>query len=235
MAGERTVLLPFVKYPHRVLIAVTGISTALHIVMFLTVKSIPKPDEKLPSIVTIKVAEPKPPEPVAKAKKLPPKPKKKTPPKRQQLRGSKKKKPNQPPVKKIQGLSKDSLVKDSSVSAPAGNTLMTKDKGERLSPDQIQALEKNLSSDAILIQGSFEVPEYTQAALDADAEGQFIVDVFVNEKGQVVEAELRKKVGFGMDSRILSSARSSRFIPRKNAKGVPIEGWAEIKFYLQIP
>jgi len=229
---KRYILLHLFRNLKTPIFVILSASICLHILGFFSITIIPKKEDKLPSTVSMKII-PKEEEPKSPVKKPPPKPKDKKPPKKQQLRG--KKKSDKPPAKKIQGLSKDSLVKDSSVSAPAGNTLMEADKGVRLSPDEIQALEKNLSSDAILIQGSFEIPKYTQAALDADAEGKFIVDVFVNKAGEVVDAELRKKVGYGMDERIVESAKSSKFIPRKNAKGVPIEGWAEIKFYLQIP
>jgi len=228
---KRHALSPLVNSLKKPMFIIIGISLILHVFGFFSITVIPKKEETLPNAVTVKIVSKEEPEPPKK--ELPPKPKQIKPPKKQQLRG--KKKTTQAPAKKIQGLSKDSLVKDSSVSAPAGNTLMEADKGLRLSPDQIRALEKNLSSDAILIQGSFEIPKYTQAALDADTEGRFIVDVFVDKAGKVVSAELRKKVGYGMDALILDSARTSKFIPRKNAKGVPLEGWAEIKFYLQIP
>jgi len=170
-----------------------------------------------------------------KKKSIPPKPEVKPPKKLKKAQTRKPKKKPKKNAKKVQGLTKESLVKDSSVSAPAGNTLMQKDEGARLTPEEVDELEEDLSSDALLIQGSFIVPEYTQLALDADLEGRFIVDVYVDESGTVLEAELRKKIGYAMDQRVLEVSRTAKFIPRKNAKGVPLAGWAEIAFYLEIP
>lgn len=95
--------------------------------------------------------------------------------------------------------------------------------------------EKDLSADAELIAGSVEIPEYTEGALDAGFEGLVIVEVFVDVNGRVTEAEIEKKIGYGMDKRLIDSAKAARFIPRKNSKGQPLASWTRIPFRLVIP
>lgn len=205
--------------------------------MYGGIALVPRWDTKKETVqVEVKVVKKSQPEPIPTLPppELPPKPKE-PPPK---AKVPETRKPKEQPVqqaKKVQGLTEDSVVNDSTVAAPLGNSLMQKDEGKRLTAEEIQALEQDLSSDAILIHGSFTPPEYTQAALDAYLEGRFVVDVYVDEKGNVVEAELRKKIGYGMDARVIEVAKSSRFTPRRNAKGVPLAGWTEIAFYLEIP
>ena len=165
---------------------------------------------------------------------LPPKPPKiKRPPKPMPT-------PNSPPapsaapnVAPVQGLNKDSLSTSGTMSAPTGNTLMIEDTGQRLKEDD--ALKGDQSAPAKLLAGTLTPPPYSDEALDAGVEGAFIVDVFVNLDGHVREAEIRKKIGYGMDERVLKSVRASKFQPRKNRLGLSEEGWTELKFTLVIP
>ena len=191
--------------------------------------------------VKIRIVE-KPPEPkvepIPPKPEEPPKPKPKPKPKEPPKVATERQKPKEPPkeeVKPIQGLDKNSMDPNGkgAVAAPVGNTLMTKDTGERVS--DAAALATDYTADAQLIRTSITIPQYTDAALDANFEGYVIVDVFVDEMGDVKEAELRKKVGYGMDERILLAARAAKFIARKNKLGTAIAGWTEIKFNMQIP
>ncbi len=62
-----------------------------------------------------------------------------------------------PSAERVQGLTQESLgAEQSSLAVPLGNTLMTKDLGKRLTPEEIQALERNLSSDALLVRESLQ-------------------------------------------------------------------------------
>lgn len=143
--------------------------------------------------------------------------------------------PKEPP-KPVMGLDQNSFDTSgkSSVSAPMGNTLMMEDTGERVDTPPAP-MDTDLSSDAQLIRDSFAIPSYTEAALDAGLEGVVFVDVHVDANGNVLEAELRKKVGYGMDAKIVEAVLSARFVPRKNRLGRPEATWTEIKFTLQIP
>jgi TonB family protein len=133
----------------------------------------------------------------------------------------------------IQGLTKDSLSPGGTMAAPIGNTLMTGDTGKR--EKEVQPLQGDLSAPARLIANSMVTPPYTDEALDAMVEGSFIVDVYVNLDGSVRDVELRRKIGYGMDARVLTAVKGAKFIPRKNRLGVLEEGWTELKFTLVIP
>ncbi len=133
----------------------------------------------------------------------------------------------------VQGLTKDSLSERGTMAAPLGNTLMTEDVGTRLKT--VDPLRGDQSQPARLVVSSLSPPPYTDEALDVALEGSFIVDVFVNLDGSVREAELRRKIGYGMDARVTAAVKGAKFIPRKNRFGVSEEGWTELKFTLVIP
>lgn len=173
---------------------------------------------------------------------LPPEPKPKEPPKEKPKKLPKKTPtPNEvvanakADTTPVQGLTKDSVSDKGTMAAPVGNTLMIEDTGQRLNPNDVGALKGDLSAPASLIRSSVETPPYTEQALDASLEGTWIVDVYVDVSGKVTSAELRKKIGYGMDERVLKAAQSARFTPRKNKYGASEAGWAEIKFTLVIP
>ena len=86
-----------------------------------------------------------------------------------------------------------------------------------------------------MIRASVATPQYTDPALDAELEGTYAVDVYVDAAGAVTDAQLPKKIGYGMDERVLAAARKARFNPRKDRLGKAIAGWSEIKFRLEIP
>ena len=148
------------------------------------------------------------------------------------------------PKKIIQGLAPSAVIPDAAnavtdnathMAVPIGNTLLAEDEGKRMSASEYQGLAGDLSADARLIRSSIQVPKYTDDALEANLEGNFIVDVYVDESGKVLQSEVRKRIGFGMDERLLEAARIAKFNPRKNKSGRVIAGWAEIKFTLLIP
>lgn len=218
-------------------------SLALHVALFLTLNSMSPnsalKDEKRISSVKIKIAEKIPTEIIPEKPATPPpkplpKPKAKVP---EPVTERALAKPvDAKPVKPVGGLSKESFAEgesNSQISAPVGNTLLSKrqaDPGEK-----VEKISADLSADAQLIKDSFEAPEYTNSALDAEIEGRFIVDVYIDAKGNVQQAELRKKIGYGMDERVLEVAKKARFVPRKNQFGEGVPAWSEISFRLVIP
>ena len=183
-------------------------------------------------VAEVEVPSPEPPPPIPPPPPPQPKPKplKKTPAPNQTVT-----QPTNSDAAPIQGLTKDSVSDRGTFSAPVGNTLMIEDTGKRVKPDQVEALGGDLSEPAKLIRGSVKDPGYTTEAEDANIEGVWIVDVFVEVDGRVSSAELRKKIGFGMDQRVMEAAKAARFSPRKNKLGVSERGWAEIKFTLVLP
>ncbi len=172
--------------------------------------------------------------PKAPERETPPPPKKKERPKKENVAPNQDIKPQTVTTDvPVQGLTKDSLSPSGTMAAPVGNTLMTEDTGQRLK--EVDALRGDMSAPAKLIASTLVTPPYTDEALDALLQGSFVVDVFVNLDGSVREAELRKKIGYGMDAKVLNSVKTAKFIPRKNKFGVSEEGWTELKFTLVIP
>lgn len=195
-------------------------------------------EDKAPDAVKVRIVEtPKPVEPPPPPPPKPPeiKPPKKPVEKKIASERVPKTPPPKDPPKPIQGLSEDSFDKTGkgSVSAPMGNTLMTEDEGIRVK-EPPPPMDVDLSADPILIRESMATPQYTDAALDAGFEGVVTVEVLVDEAGQVTQAELTRKVGYGMDQRIVDAARAARFKPRQNKLGRAEAGWTSIKFNMLI-
>ena len=101
----------------------------------------------------------------------------------------------------------------------------------RIKEDQVLE-DIDLSQDPILIQETFIKPEYTKEATAAAVQGLFVIDVFVNENGDVEEAELTKTVGYEMDELLLRAAKESKFTPRRDRTGIPLPSWATIEVRL---
>ena len=187
--------------------------------------------EKQPAVTIKEEPEPEPPHPPPP----PPKPKPK-PPRKETVATNRIQPPTpQQPVEAIQGFSKESLAPASGpgIAVPIGNTVMTKDTGKRVK--DAAPITGDQSQDARIIPNSYIEPSYTDAAIDANLEGRFIVDVFVDEHGAVAQAELRKKIGYGMDQKIIAAVKSARFIPRKNRLGLVESGWTNVSISLKLP
>lgn len=206
-----------------------GLSAVAHLAFMTSlVLSERAPTKSAPEPVKIAIAELPP-----KEKKLPPRVPEK--PKKVVSERAPKSAPV-PDAKPIAGLSKESFQADSGVAVAAGNTLMKEDDGTRVAPDQVKELtNEDLSADARLIMNTMKIPQYTSEAVDANLEGSVTVDVYVDTEGNVVQAEIPRKVGYGMDERIIEAARASRFTPRKDRYGNTVAGWTELKFRLVIP
>lgn len=186
-----------------------------------------KPDYSKIAIRVNEMPKPAAPEP-EKIKPKPTKPERQKPTPNQQTKN-----PTTPDTPPIQGLTKDSTSDKGTMSAPVGNTMMTEDTGKRVK--DVGQITGDMSAPAMLVRESIKIPPYTDQALDASLEGTWIVDVFVTIDGSIKDADLRKKIGYGMDERVITAAKAAKFIPRKNKLGVSEPGWAEIKFTLVIP
>ncbi len=143
--------------------------------------------------------------------------------------------PKTPIAAPVFGADKSVITPGGGIAVPVGNTLLTEDDGKRLKPSEVKDFTGDLSHYATLIPATFQLPKYTDEAVDAALEGVFTVDVFVDEMGHVRDVELKKKIGYGMDQRVLDSMRKAEFSPRKNKFGKEIEGWTEVKLRLVIP
>ena len=220
-------------------LAFVGVSFALHTVSLLVLQTAPPRTRPLiTEKVKVQIQEKAKPEapPVPTPAPTPPPPK---PPelKKSAPRPTQTKAPDQaPPPPPVLGLNPNSMSADgkSNFAVPLGNTTDAPDEGKRLTPEQVKALAKDLSADATLIGSSFVSPPYTEEAEDAGLEGLFVVEVFVDTEGRVGDAELRTKIGYGMDARVLETVRKARFTPRRDPLGKPLAGWTEIKVRLTL-
>jgi periplasmic protein TonB len=222
-------------------LAIWGASLVLHFAFLSGVQFLPRPEPaRTYSKVAVNVVEK--PKPVEAAPVEPepkpteaPKPKPKPAP-QEKATPTVKANDNTPPPQPVMGLSKESFAEGGKggFSAPAGNTTLAPDEGKRLSPEEIRKLDRDLSADAKLIDGSFIKPDYTPEAEENSLEGSFVIEVYVDTQGKVVEAELRKKIGYGMDERVLNAAKNARFSPRKNPVGQALAGWTELRIRLNL-
>lgn len=228
----------------RLWLLAAAISLVIHGISFVVVSERPEivKKQKLVTKVKIRVAEKKkePPPEV----KPPPKPKPTPKPKKKAKKKPKPKKKKVASVRKppknvkttqkpVFGMDKPLNKTGKGVAVPVGNTLMMEDDKKRVK--DVAPLAVDLSSDAKLVRSTIVTPEYTEDALDADFEGYVVVDVYVDRSGKVVEAELQKKIGYGMGPPIIAAAKKARFTPRKNRLGKPMASWTTLKFNLQIP
>lgn len=219
------------RTPLQATLGMVLLSLMFHISFLFQISSWERPEYREPVKMKVSVrAKPKPkpiPSTVVPKKRPPPPPKPKT------VRKAKPKAKQK--AMPVLGLSKNSFTKSenaTTIVAPAGNTAMAKDKGIRLKPEEVAALGKDLSSPAVLIRSSIKKVEKTDDALDAGLIGRFRVDVYVASDGIVTSVDLEKKVGYGMDTRLLAAAKKARFKPRLNVKGKPVPGWTQITFRL---
>lgn len=212
-------------------------SLILHVVVFGALTSTmveDAPPSRRPDSIKVKIQEtpPPPPTPAKVEKKIPPKPPKalaKTtnPPKAD---------PNTPPPQPVYGVAKESLQPAGSggIAVPVGNTTMMADDGKRMRPEDIQKLDRDYSADAKLLLDSLKLPQYTDAAVEANLEGRFVVEIFVDDNGKVGDVQLKKKIGYDMDGPVIEAIRKAQFSPRRNPVGVPIAGWTEITIRLEL-
>lgn len=143
-----------------------------------------------------------------------------------------------PKIKKrsepVQGLSPSSFSGDAvsgeGIEVREGNSLLVEDKGEKLDVKQNAV---DLSADVRFLR--FKKPEYTDRALEAELEGDFVVDVLVDEKGQAIEIQLRTEIGFGMDERIIKAIKNAAFSPRQDESGTFIKAWGEFIIRFELP
>ena len=221
----------------KIMIIAVGGSVLLHATSFVTLEMATQwsKEPAQNNVVRITVAEPPPPPPPpAPPATLPPKPKPKPEPKKAPTQAPRPKPTDKVQQEAVQGIAKEAMVTDGpGLAAPVGNTLLKEDEGKRL--DNVAKLDQDCTADARLKRDTVETPKYTEEALDAGLEGVFAVDVYVDERGDVMEAEVRKPIGYGMDVRVIEAARRAKFQPRMNKACKAIAGWAEMKFSLIIP
>ena len=66
-----------------------------------------------------------------------------------------------------------------------------------------------------------EKVRYTEIARRAGVEGTVIILAFVDKNGDVVNAEVLKSIGAGLDEEALNAVITTKFIPGKQ-RGIPV-------------
>ena len=201
-------------------------SVLVHLLLASTFGSYNSEPEKAYVPLKVTLAEVPPPPPAEKIKP----PKSEAQKKIQRESRTKQVPPKMAPAP-VFGVSKDNKVtSETALAVPTGNTLMIEDDGKRsANPGEL----RDLSRDAQLILQSVNI-KYTDEAIDAGLQGTVIVEVLVDVSGSVLEANLKRKVGFKMDENIKKAALNSKFQPRLDRYGKPQTGWSDVKFILSL-
>ena len=87
---------------------------------------------------------------------------------------------------------------------------------------------------ATLIRATVDEPDYTGDALAAGYEGILVVELVVDEQGEVAQAKLRNPSGFAIDGGVLAAARSARYLPAKGSDGRVAATTAQLKFNFRL-
>jgi len=77
-------------------------------------------------------------------------------------------------------------------------------------------------------------PEYTDVAKKKKIEGQVVLDIVVDKKGNVVDAKVKKGLGYGLDENAVAAVKVWLYKPAENKDGQPVPVHMEVTtdFYL---
>lgn len=82
----------------------------------------------------------------------------------------------------------------------------------------------------VLERDSVVVPRFTADALNRGFRGMLVLDLFLDEDGDVIDLKLRNPTGLEIDREAISSARSAKYRPARDIFGRPIASVAELRF-----
>jgi len=77
-------------------------------------------------------------------------------------------------------------------------------------------------------------PNYTEAAKKKKIEGDVVLEIVVDKQGNVVDAKVKKGLGFGLDENAVEAAKYYRYKPALDKSGNPVMVRMEtsLTFYL---
>ncbi len=168
---------------------------------------------------------------VKKVKKLPPPPPiaKVAPPA---------KKPAEPP-KPVFGINKNSIVKGSGGSGGfkvrVGNTIMKEMELEYTDPKKVKPYTPAPLYEITRLPKLLEVvkPEYSKEARDKEIEGVVVLEVDIDEDGDVRYVKVLKKLGYGLDKAALKAVAQFKYRPAMQGKvAVSVKKKVKIRFML---
>ena len=96
-----------------------------------------------------------------------------------------------------------------------------------------KAEDADLEHLALLISKTFEVT-YTQEAEDEGFEGAAYVEVLVNFRGKPLEARLKRRLGFGMDKKVIQGILNAKFKPGINKRSQPVTSWTTVQLNFKL-
>ena len=82
----------------------------------------------------------------------------------------------------------------------------------------------------ILERDSIKVPRFTLDALSRGFRGMLVLDLFLDEAGEVIDLKLRNPTGLRIDGEAIASARNAKYRPALDAFGRPTASRAELRF-----
>jgi periplasmic protein TonB len=194
------------------------ISVLVHAVAWAALTKLgtrPISESKLVQIVSDpNIKRPTPP-PTPTPPKATPKP---TPPPKKELAppNQKTKIINTEPVKEIFGVTKDSVVGDSSVAVRVGNTLMKEQEKDFTDPSNVKpysAPPKPVKVSAPPKLKKMVAPDYPSLARKAGKEGRVVLKVLISAAGHVVSVNVVKASpsGFGFEQSALAAVKKWRY------------------------
>jgi protein TonB len=78
------------------------------------------------------------------------------------------------------------------------------------------------------------IPGYPETARNAGIEGTVVLEVYIDEQGQVRKVNVRKGIGFGCDEAAIRKVRGTRFIPAQmNGRPVAVRQIITFEFRLE--
>lgn len=143
----------------------------------------------------------------------------------------------QPPPKPVFGLNKNSVVKGKSggFNVRVGNTIAKEMELEFTNPDKVTPYQpEELYTITTLPKLIYvEKPEYTKEARAKGIEGLVILELDIDEDGDVRYIKVLKKLGFGLEQNALEAVKKFKYKPAMQGKvAVAVKKTVKIRFLL---
>lgn len=144
---------------------------------------------------------------------------------------------NPPPL--VFGLGKNSVVKgnggSSGFSVRVGNTIMKEMELEYTNPDKVKVYHPVQLYTITKFPKLIKVvkPEYTKLAREKQIEGVVVLEVDIDEDGDVRYVKVLKKLGFGLDEAALEAVKQFKYRPASQGRvAVSVKKKVKMRFRL---
>lgn len=99
-----------------------------------------------------------------------------------------------------------------------------------ITPADADSNDQLADQSPILDRDSIKVPRFTLDALSRGFRGMLVLDLFLDEAGEVIDIKLRNPTGLRIDGEAIASARNAKYRPALDAFGRPTASRAELRF-----